>query len=516
MSEFKRKLHIDELAKAISPFTKFEILTKVETDFFGIGTDTRKDLTGQLFLALKGESFDGHDFLENAVKAGAAGIIVHSKSAAVEKLKGKISIFHVGDTLTSLQALGRFCRLQNKAKIVGITGSNGKTTSKEFTAALLKNFFRVHASEGSFNNHWGVPFTLIQTPPDTEVAIIEMGMNHEGELTQLVNIAYPDLVVCTTVGMAHAGHFSSLDAIARAKEEIYLASPVSAIRIFNLDNPHTQTMYLRGQNKERQLTFTVGTDHPEANVILSLISSDLTTLNFSGKLRPPGSVRQESLPEIQVPVFGIQNLTNLAVAAAIGLSLDLTPSQIWTGLTSCRTTWGRNQLLRTKRNAQILFDGYNANPDSMSALIKNIKNLRAKPPVESQPIGKEPLEKPNRVSITKPSSLIGVFGEMLELGDDAPAYHEALGQQVGSVDFDTVFFIGPSAPFFEKGLKSSGFKKSLTITNSYKESLAKEFASMLKANDMAVIKGSRGMKLEKFLSFCELQDPNQILKKDKN
>lgn len=462
--------------KDVLAATKGQALSEVKMKFQGIGTDTRQSLDGQLFVALKGDSFDAHNFLDKAVAQGAAALLVHEDSPMVQSLKSKVTVIKVADTLKGLQGLGNWARKTAKATIIGITGSNGKTTTKEFTAAILDSFKTVHYSKGSFNNHWGVPFTLLQLDPQKEIAVVEMGMNHAGEITELVKIAEPDIVVCTMVGRAHIEHFGTIEKIAEAKEEIYEASSPTATRVYNLDNPLTRKMYEKAQKKFPQAKLvTFSSQDPKADVYLKLEAMGLQSLKVAGHI-------EDEDGEVTVPVFGAQNLTNLMAAAAIGIAAGLDPEQVWTGLSHCKTIWGRNQLLELKSGAQMIFDGYNANPDSMKALLDNVKILTTK--------GRK----------------IGVFGEMLEMGALAGSLHEELGELVGKTGFDKVYFIGASEAAFEKGLKKSGYKNAFNIAKDFKDEAAREFASDLRPGDMAMVKGSRGMKLERFVLPCEPKD----------
>ncbi len=448
-------------------------LSEVYKNFSGVGTDTRNSLQGQLFVALKGEKFDAHGFIEKAVEQGAAGILVHEKSPQIESLKNKTTVIVVDDTLKALQNLGNWARKNAKSKVIGITGSNGKTTTKEFTAAILEAFKSVHFSKGSFNNHWGVPFTLLQLDPEKEIAVVELGMNHAGEIADLVKIAEPDIVCCTMVGRAHIEHFGTIEKIAEAKEEIYETAAATATRVYNLDNPLTFKMYQKAQQRfpfSKLVTFS--SQNPSADVFLKIEAMDLQSLTVSGHV-----LQEEG--RVKVPVFGAQNLTNLMAASAMGLAAGLTPTQVWQGLHRCKTIWGRNQLLDLKSGAQMIFDGYNANPDSMKALLDNVKVLTLK--------GRK----------------IGVFAEMLEMGSLAGALHEELGDLVGQAGFDKVYFFGPSAAFFERGLKKAGFSKGVNISQEFNEEMATEFAKDLHSGDMAMVKGSRGMRLERFVLPCE-------------
>lgn len=449
-------------------------LSTKATSFTGIGTDTRVNLTDQLFVALRGDQYDAHQFLPAAVARGAAALLVHEEPSA--DIKNQTTVVLVKDTLKALQQLANFERKKSKALIVGITGSNGKTTSKEFTAALVSAKRKVHYSKGSFNNHWGVPLTLLAEPAGTEVSIVEMGMNHAGELTELCHIAEPDVVVCSTVGAAHVEFFGTVEKIAEAKEEIYKASPADAIRIFNLDNPYTKKMHehsIKTQKSKRVITFSASGE--KADVQLKIEELSMSSLKISGTIAGEKG-------EAKVAVFGSQNLVNLMVAASIGLAVGMSPKEIWAALPACKTNWGRNQLVHTRKGAEILFDGYNANPDSMRALLENVALIKNS--------GKK----------------VGVFGEMLELGSLSAELHQALGEKVGRAGFDVVWFYGPDADAFMSGIQKSGFHKNIMISKSYEESLATQIASVLDKDDIALVKGSRGMKLERFVMACDPVD----------
>ncbi|MBX2987515.1 MAG: UDP-N-acetylmuramoyl-tripeptide--D-alanyl-D-alanine ligase [Bdellovibrionaceae bacterium] len=444
--------------------------------FSGIGTDSRADLKGQLFIALRGESFDAHDFAEAAAGQGAAGLLVHRLTPAMEPLKGRLTLIEVPDTLKALQALGRAARRESRAKVIALTGSNGKTTTKEFIAAILSPFRDVHYSKGSFNNHWGVPFTLLQLEPRQEVAVIEMGMNHAGEITELVGIAEPDIVLCTMVGRAHIEHFGSLEKIAAAKEEIYVAARPDAIRIYNMDDPQTRAMRERARrdfSKSRVLTFS-GAD-AGADVHLKIASLTMREIEIEGHV-------QGEEGRVRVPVFGAQNLVNLMAAAAASLAAGLEPEEVWQGLLHCRTAWGRNQFVKLKSGAEMIFDAYNANPDSMKALIDNMKLVRA--------TGRK----------------IGVFGQMRELGPDSPRYHEEVGRLAGQAGFDSIFFIGDDAEAFRQGLRASSFGGPAVIGADYTEDMGRRLAAGLGEGDIVVVKASRGTKLERFVYPCEPLD----------
>lgn len=505
---------------------------KSENIFFtGVGTDTRKDLSGQIFFALKGDVFDAHDFLDKAIEAKAAALVVHNQEEislnnqtnsnvnsfeiTQEQQKNSdqikilcqqqgIPVILVTDTLKALQDFANYYRRQLPGRVLAITGSNGKTTSKEFSAAVLSTVFRTHFSYGSFNNHWGVPLTILSAPKSTEVLILEMGMNHAGELTDLVKIAEPDVVVCTTVGKAHIEHFGTVDKIAEAKKEIYFAahsdknpSVKKLLRIFNLDNPWTQKMFEEFSTESPWIGFTKDTATYERLVSSAqsskqqtqqqqhnqqaVVNLSITELSMQGlKIQGQIYLQQESADlHVQVPVFGEHNLTNLMVAASLGVACGMTTSQIESALSHCRTNWGRNQLVQTQSGAQILFDGYNANPDSMRALVQNLKLIH------------------NR------GQRIGVFAEMLEMGPAAAELHQELGSLVAKENFTKVYFYGAHFEDFAKGVRMVNSKMELIAEKDFSPDRAAQIASSLTKEDIALVKGSRGMKTERFVFACQ-------------
>lgn len=478
-------LTIDFVQKA----TKAKLCSQSQKQFSAVGTDTRVDLSGQLFIALAGETYDAHKFISQAIAKGAAGLVVHKSIDELitlgalsaeqwQTLSSQITVFQVQDTLRALQDLAHHWRLQSSATIVGITGSNGKTTSKEFSAAVLSAQYKVHFPKGSFNNHWGVPLTLLAEPAQTQISLIEMGMNHAHEIERLCEIAEPDVVVCSMVGRAHIEHFGSIEAIAQAKEEIYRFSKPQAVRIYNLDNTQTHHMWQRAKadypQAKRILTFSQNPSSG-ADVCLQIKELSMSALHIVGSICGAAI-------EAKVPVFGEHNLVNLMVAASVGVAVGMSAQQIAEALPRCRTNWGRNQLVHLQSGAELLFDGYNANPDSMKALIDNIKLLKNS--------GKK----------------IAVLAQMLEMGEQSPRLHEELGQIAGQAGFDILWFYGADSAAFKRGVESVGFKNKLMVSNTYEETLASEVVSVLKLHDVVVVKGSRGMKLERFVMASSPKD----------
>ena len=454
---------LDDLTKA----TNGKILAQHQTSFKGIGTDTRKDLSQQIFFALRGDQFDAHKFLPQAIQQKAAALII-DQDVDPGNLPNT-TIVKVKDTLQALQDFSHYWRQKQKAKIVAMTGSNGKTTTKLFLATLLEEQFKITWTGGSLNNHWGVPMTLLETTPQTQWTVVEMGMNHLGEIESLCKIAEPDVVAVTMVGRAHIEHLGSQEKIAQAKDEIYLSAKPNATRVYNIDNEWTSKMAAQHAQRfpqARKLTFS--TQNPKADVYAHATETHKESLKIEGHL-------QNKSFATEVKIFGEQNVLNLACAMALALGCDEQPEKILHALPKCTTGWGRNQWITLPQGARALFDAYNANPDSMKALLDNV----------TQTMGS--------------AKKFAVLGDMKELGPHADQFHFELGQKAAQTGFEAIWFVGEWGDSFERGLKAANFHKKLMKSNTCEEKLALSLASMLNPSDIVVIKASRGVGLEKVL-----------------
>lgn len=451
----------------VAQWMKAQILNSKNEQFTGIGSDTRKDLNGKLFFALRGENFDAHDFLEKALDQGASGIVIDKKDKwdVLDSKKNKASVFLVEDTLKALQNLAHHYRAEMGTTILSITGSNGKTTSKEFCAKVLSSFFNTHYNEGSFNNHWGVPFSLMELKHEHQVAIIEMGMNHAHEIEELVKIAEPNIVVCTMVGNAHIEHFGSQEKIAEAKQEIYQFSSPQATRIFNLDNPWTKKMFEK-YGKSHPQTITFSESDLSADVQMKVIDFSISSLTIQGKI---SGIAQK----LEVPVFGEQNLTNIMVAASSALALKVAPEKIWEALKKIKTNWGRNQFVTSDKGGKILFDGYNANPDSVKSLLQNFSKLKTKGPK------------------------IAVLAEMLELGDKSKEFHKEIGKLAAQSGFDHLFFFGKPFQEFKAGASEANQNIQCHCYDSFQPEIVEKLKQLETPESLICVKGSRGMKTER-------------------
>ncbi len=452
--------------------TQGALLSQPHLEFSRVGTDSRQSLTGRLFIPLKGDSFDGHNFVEAAIAKGARVILVHEWRAAWDPLLSQASFVRVADTLQGLQSFAQFWRRKMAFKVLAVTGSNGKTSTKEFTHTLVASHIPAFASRGSFNNHWGVPLSILEAGREHKILILEMGMNHSGEIQRLCEIAEPDVVAVTTVGRAHLGELGSQQKVAEAKEEIYLTAP-KALHIFNMDNEWTMRMQARSQSQ--QITFS--SFRPQVDVHMRAQRLSWEGLDVVGRI-------QNVKGQTWVHVFGRHNTNNLMCASALALAAGLTPEQVWNGLARIHdSAWGRNQLVKLTNGTRVLFDGYNANPDSMQALLKNLYEMDVD--------GRKFL----------------VIGDMLELGEFSEQAHEEAGERAGAVDFKSIWYIGNSASAFLRGLKKAGSSSEFCSSTKFDPAISAKMLGSFSAGDLVAVKASRGTHLEDVVLSWPLAEP---------
>ena len=466
-----------EMAKAMSA----HLDPLPQAPISGTSTDTREDCQHKLFFPLKGENFDGHHYLIQAVKSGASGVVCQQGRDLPKHFPKDRGVFYVKDPLKAYQNLAKTLRHKLKPKVIAITGSNGKTTTKGFVATLLQGPYQTVVSKASFNNHVGVPQTLLQTLPETEVVVLEMGMNHPHEIKELVMIADPDVVLVTTVGRSHLEGLKTIEQIAKAKEEIYKYAKTKALRIFNLDNPWTYQMH----KKYDPPSLTFSKTHKTADVHFYIKTSNLESLTVAGSIQGQDG-------QATVPIFGEHHLHNLMASASVALAVGLSPSHIWQSLPACRGQWGRTQILTLQSGNKIVFDAYNANPDSMEALLAQIAKCKNH--------GKWHI----------------CLGDMLELGPESSQFHTLLGQTVAQTihashqKLGLMAFVGRFGKAFQKGMDKTGWSQKVMLLDTYQSSLARELQSRLQPEDVIVIKASRGVQLERLLKDLSEKDQNKV------
>ena len=409
-----------------------------------ISTDSRQVPDGCLFFALKGENFDGNAYAKSAVESGAAYAVIDN--AAYEHEKTLL----VDDVLTTLQLLALMHRRKHHIPVLAITGSNGKTTTKELINAVLSRQFRVTATRGNLNNHIGVPLTLLEITADTELAIIEMGANHQGEIAQLCTFAEPTHGMITNIGKAHLEGFGGYEGVIKAKSELYSWLRNSKGKVFvNAGNPLLMQL-------------TAGMDRvlfgPEQNTYCrgTLVkNTEMLEIEWHS-----GS----GIIPISTHLVGNYNFENAMAAICIGMFFEVPAQKIQSAISDYIPSNSRSQAMKTARNT-IILDAYNANPTSMQAALSNFSQVKA-----------------DRKMV--------ILGDMLELGEESPAEHLAIIKLVQESAFEKVIFVGPE-------FKKAAGKQFICFTHSAD---ACQWLLEQKPEGYSIlVKGSRGIKMEKVL-----------------
>lgn len=361
-----------------------------------ITTDTRKNLTNSIFFCLKGPNFDANTFAEEALANGAAHVVSDDK-----KNIGKENITVVGDCLQALQDLGAFHRSKFQFPVIGLTGSNGKTTNKELITAVLKSKYRTYSTSGNLNNHIGVPLSLLSIPLDAEIAVIEMGANHQGEIRDLCAISKPDYGMITNIGKAHLEGFGGIEGVKKGKKELYDSIKANGKKVFvNGDDPVLMGL---SEGLDRVLFGTTSNEF----FVTGKLRTATPLISFEYEF---GDVNSG---EIKTHLVGSYNLYNLLAAACIGSYFDVDPAQVKAALEQYLPQNNRSQLIKTKRNTVIL-DAYNANPSSMAVAVRNLAEQ-------------------------SDNEKLGLLGQMLELGKESHAEHQNLIDLVDSFGLKAIF-----------------------------------------------------------------------------
>lgn len=420
-------------------------LYKLYMQSFEVSTDTRKIEKGCMFFALKGENFNGNKFANEALEKGASVAVVDEKEYASSE-----DIILVGDVLSTLQQLATYHRLQLGIPILALTGSNGKTTTKELFNAVLSKKFRTSATKGNLNNHIGVPLTLLSMNPDTEFGIVEMGANHLGEIAFLCKITQPDYGYITNFGKAHLEGFGSLEGVIKGKTELYTFLRTHGKKVFINADDSKQIEMSKGMDR-------ISFGHALGDTIISPTCCQ------------PLVAAQYDTHIIQSNLMGSYNFTNIAAAIAVGKYFDVPTSDIKDAIEHYQPENNRSQVIRKGSNT-IILDAYNANPTSMEAAIANLKSLK----------------------VTKK---VVILGDMFELGKDTDVEHKEIIRLVTAQGFDQIYLIGKH--FFNA---TDNTKEEVTAFETFEE-----FKTLLKKDTFSdttlLIKASRGMALERILEY---------------
>lgn len=435
-----------------------------------VTTDTRTLKGGEMFFALKGENFDGNEYAQKALELGARYAVVNKSSAAASSDDPRL--VKVDDTLKTLQDLARWHRSMTivdgkPLTVIALTGTNGKTTTKELIREVLSVKYRVTATEGNLNNSIGVPLTLLKINQDTQLAVVEMGASHPGDIKELVDIALPNYGLITNVGKAHLLGFGSFEGVKKTKGELYDYLRRTSDKVFiNADNPHLCQMASERNlqsNPERPYSLLIpyGLEYQGASVLPS--SAEEPFLRISVPVTP-GTAEGSLL--IRTNLVGSYNADNVMAAIAVGAQFGVSLEDAVRAIEAYVPSNNRSQMTRTEHNTLIV-DAYNANPTSMAAALENFSNVSA-------------------------DCRIAMLGDMLELGEDSAAEHKAVIESALSRGFCKVFFVGKEFA-----------SVSVASDNAMFFQTSDELADYLKANPVhgatILIKGSRGTRMEKVI-----------------
>jgi len=438
-----------------------------EHRFSAISIDSRTLPADALFFAVRGERLDGHDYIDQAVARGAAGIVVEQpKTGALpiqEWTEQGIACVAVPDTTNALGDLARFHRRRIGCRIAAITGSNGKTTTRAMTASVLERRFVTLATRGNLNNQFGLPLTLFRLTPEHRTAVLELGMNHAGEIRKLTRICEPDLGVITNIAPAHLHGVGSLEGVMNAKGELLEEMPDRGTAILNGDDPRCRKLARRWSG--RLVLFGTAA---ECALRAEAIQESETGISFV--LKFPG---EEQV--VRLCVSGRFMVHNALAAAAVGYESGLKPSDIRDGLEDFVPVPGRMNLLNTRRSIRLIDDTYNANPESMKGAIRSFGFLKG-----------------NRRGFL-------VLGDMLELGEDAPALHREVGAAVAQAAPTMLMAYGSFAESIRDGVLEGGMASDHVFLGS-REEITEALKAVLQPEDWVLVKGSRGMAMEKILN----------------
>lgn len=432
----------------------------------GVSTDTRSLKGGEMFFALKGDNFDGNEYALKALESGAAYAVVNKDSVAgaVEDPR----LVKVDDTLKTLQELARWHRSMTIVNgkpltVIALTGTNGKTTTKELIREVLSVKYKVTATEGNLNNSIGVPLTLLKINSQTELAVVEMGASHPGDIKELVDIALPNYGLVTNVGKAHLLGFGSFEGVKKTKGELYDYLRRTSDKVFiNVDNPHLCQMASERNlqsDPERPYSLLIpyGLGYQKASVLPSSPSQPFLRISLSGKV-------------IETNLIGSYNADNVMAAIAVGAQFGVSFDEAAAAIAAYVPSNNRSQMVRTERNTLIV-DAYNANPTSMEAALKNFAALQA-------------------------DHKAVLLGDMLELGEDSVAEHIRIASMALDAGFETVCFVGSE---FRKAVSNVAPSAAIVFDTSA------ELASWLSDHPLTgfscLIKGSRGTRMEKVIEM---------------
>ncbi|MGE5473333.1 MAG: UDP-N-acetylmuramoyl-tripeptide--D-alanyl-D-alanine ligase [Ignavibacteriales bacterium] len=443
-----------------------------ESEIKNISTDTRKLMPGDLFIPLAGENFDGHDFIVKALENSICGYL----TAKTPESLSNVIIIKVEDTLKALQDIAGYYRNKFDIPIVGVTGSVGKTSTKEMVFNVLSKKYNALKNQGNFNNHIGVPLTLLNLSNENRSAVVEMGMSGMGEISILSKITKPHIAVITNIGLAHIGKLGSKQNILKAKTEIFDGMEDNGIAVLNADD----SMLLKLRDSIGLKTIYFGLcEQSDIRAYNIKVDEDMNT-SFTVKIN-----NKEYFFKICIP--GLHNVYNALAAIAVGLNFEIPVQDMIEPIAEYRPEKMRMNIVKLKNNIKVLNDVYNANPTSMEEALKVTQQMPG-------------------------ARKIAVLGDMLELGEWTRQAHIDIGKSVVKNSINHLITLGENSRFIAEGAAMLGMSQKKIISFNNIEDANRYLAKLVREGDVILIKGSRGMKMEGIVDFITEEVQNCISK----
>jgi len=428
----------------------------------GISIDSRSLKANQIFWAIKGDKFDGHDFIIDAVKNGAAAVVIDRMHAHTISSMGT-PVIVVKDTLQALQKMAALHRKKFSIPILAITGTNGKTTTKEMLAWILQAKYNIHKTWGNLNNHIGLPLTLLHLNPTHQISIIEIGTNHPGEIATLCSLVQPTAGLITNIGRGHLEFFTNIEGVAREKMELFRNVQKNGVIFINKDDP-----FLAGYSSSDQFLCSYSLHE----TVPADVHGQFIGLNDRGE----GIWKLNTQTVITMRVTGLHNVQDALAASTMALKFGCREDEIKSALQQYTAYDKRMQIIRNE-NWTIINDSYNANPDSLLPALETLHHMAT------------------RQACRK----IAILGDMLELGAVSAQLHREVLQKVRSSGLDGIFTLGEFFRHAAENLKNNNHENIRSFSSH--QDLAEELKNFIKPDDIILIKGSRGMQMEKILAF---------------
>ena len=466
-----------DLMEALSPALPGTLPQRV---FSGISTDSRTMGPGEIFLALRGERFDGHRFVPDLLEKGVRGFVVDKAFMAgpggkIRQETADALFLEVDDTLAALGKLARFQRVRAGVRVLAITGSSGKTTTKEMAGAVFNTRFNTLVTQGNLNNEIGVPLTLLKLSKDHDWAVVEMGMNHPGEIERLAAIALPDMGIITNTAAVHLEGVGTVEDVARAKAELLGGIGGRGISILNLDDPRyclLRDKALENRKIHEQITFGFSED--------ALVrAADIETKG--GEIRFTLWNGMENMGVMHLDTPGRFMVENALAAAASALAAGIDKDEIALGLGRFRPGAGRLNVKALGRDIKVIDDSYNANPLSVACALETLAEL-----------GRD-------------RQIVAVLGDMLELGRDAPRLHREVGKKVAACGVSRLYVHGEMGVEVISGAVAEGVLSDHCLGGTHEE-ISDHIRTHVEPGAWILIKGSRGMKMERVVDLLEDSD----------